>query len=77
MVPGTPIWSERARAGRRGVGGLTLGVDQPPAPPVSFTTFSRPRSDKPISTNSEHHAGPEGAADFHCLRQLPPPPKKL
>ena len=28
-------------------------------------------------TNHLHHAaGPSGAADFPCLRQLPPPPKK-
>ena len=32
--PRTPIWTERARAGRRGAGGWNLGVPQPP-PPLS------------------------------------------
>ena len=43
---------------------------------VSITTFS-PNQKHSIRINTQaHHAGPLGAADFPCLRQLPPPPEQ-
>ena len=77
--PGPPIWLERARAGRPGPGGWGTGLNQPPRLTVSlFAVFPNQLYRSPISSclrQFAQHAA-LGAADFPCLRQLPPPPFK-
>ena len=70
----------------RGAGAGTPGTPQPrarghPAPPghplycTNNNVLTEPEALVRINTQA-HHAGPLGAADFPCLRQLPPPPFK-
>ena len=77
----------RAKRARRGGAG-TPGTPQPrapghPAPPehplycINNDVLTEPGALTRIKSNPQaHHAGPPGAADFPCLRQLPPPPFK-
>ena len=73
----TPSFLQYLSSGRaRGPGAGIWGRHQPPAPCVVHDHSQRTESTRPYLNPQAHHAAPSGAADFPCLRQLPPPPKK-
>ena len=59
-----------------GAGGWGPVLDQPPPSPVSFSLYFKATGNTYIYLPTRSPRRPEGAADFPCLRQLPPPPEK-
>ena len=60
----------------RGAGAVKLGTNQPRPSLSRLQPSHRTRTTSSIENQQAHHAAPAGAADFPCLRQLPPPPKR-
>ena len=75
--PQTPHFAREVSQKRpRGAGAGELGSAQPPPSLSRLRPSHRTRTTSSIANQQAHHAAPAGAADFPCLRQLPPPPFK-
>ena len=73
--PQTPHFAREVSQKRaRGAGAVKLGSHQPPPSLSRLRPSHRTRTTSSTSNQQAHHAAPAGAADFQCLRQLPPPP---
>ena len=77
-TPPNPYLERAGSSGAPGGGGAgNWGTDTPLPLLCRLRRSQRLGINEPISPHDGKHAGPAGAADFHCLRQPPPPPQKL
>ena len=75
--PPAPSFLPYLSSGRaRGPAAGDVCAYQPPPSPVSFLAVFQRHRIHLLSLPTRSPRRPEGAADFPCLRQLPPPPKK-
>ena len=76
-APGPPIFTIPLEPSGPGAGGTGTCVPLEPLPLLlSSLRHGRPKEQEHVANQPLTHAAPRGAADFPCLRQLPPPPEK-
>jgi len=76
QAPDPPFRSRGIAKPGPGGRGWVLVNDQPRPSLVLLNAIATNQKHSTRINTQAHHAGPLGAADFPCLRQLPPPPKR-
>ena len=74
QAPDPPFRSRHLAKAGPGGRGWGSAPDQPRPSLVQLNDIATNQKHSYVARPQAHHAGPLGAADFPCLRQLPPPP---